>query len=281
MRRLTFGVALAVGLALPAAGVSAQTRYSTGAVDKYSPCNLVPDLPQTIPEANNFRAWYNLAGLPVVSRWENGDVWGSDFRDGAAGTADLEPQGGSDITDVYFYTGHGTCQAAPAATDPDFIVVCSTVGTPISTNIGTSSRWGNGNGRLKFAFIDASCPMDLVSLSNNWYPPFQGLHVATGHSGNKTHDTLDSSTRGGQFAAYTVGFKVNVGIFTIELFPELSATWAWMNTGLIDVQSQVCAVSIANDSTRAAAENRRDNEKVRSPMSKPSGNWYAWRWICN
>ena len=27
-----------------------------------------------------------------------------------------------------------------------------------------------------------------------------------------------------------------------------------MNTGLIDVQSQVCAVSIANDSTRAAAE---------------------------
>ena len=124
--------------------------------------------------------------------------------------------------------------------------------------------------------------MDLVSLSNNWWPPFQGLHVATGHSGNATHDTLDSSTRGGQFAAYTVGYSVNFPIIgNLQIFPELSATWAWMDTGTIDVQSQVCAVAIANDATQAAVEDRRDNEHVRSPRAKPSGNWYGWRWTCN
>lgn len=280
MRSFMFDLVVAVAFLSTTVDSRAQNRYSTGAVDKYPAVSCGgPSLPLTIPEASNFRAWYNLAGFSVVSRWENADVWGSDFRDGA--NADLEPQGGSDLPDVYFFAGHGICQSAPVATGPDFVVVCSTNGTPNTTNIGQSSRWGNGSGRLKFAFIDASCPMDLVSLSNNWFAPFQGLHVATGHSGNATHDTLDSSTRGGQFAAYTVGLKIDFGNFKIELFPELSATWAWMNTGLIDVQSQVCAVAIANDATLAAAENRRDNEKVRSPRARPSGNWYAWRWICS
>jgi hypothetical protein len=54
-----------------------------------------------------------------------------------------------------------------------------------------------------------------------------------------------------------------------------------MNAGLIDVQSRVCAVSIANDATQASAENRRDNERVKSPMGRPSGNWFAWRWVCS
>lgn len=258
----------------------AQTSYSTGAVSNYpsNPC-FGPNLPFSVGSAASFRAWYGLAGLPNISRWENGDVWGSDFRDGPG--ADTEPQGGSDLPDVYFYNGHGICQSAPTATDPDFIFVCGNFGTPNNTNIGTSSRWGNGGGRLKFAFIDASCPMDLVSLGNNWFPPFQGLHVAVGHSGNATHDTFNSRTRGGQFGAYTVGYSINFGVATIQLFPELPATWAWMNAGLIDVQSQVCAVSIANDSTRQAAENRRDNERVKSPFGPAGGVWFAWRWICS
>jgi hypothetical protein len=268
---------LAIGLSGTSA---AQTSYSTGAVANYpvTPCGG-PNLPLTVPEAALFRSWYALAGLPNVSRWENNDVWGSDFRDGA--NADREPQGGSDLPDVYFYTGHGICQRAPAATDPDFIAVCSSNGQPDTTDIGASSRWGNAGGRLKFAFIDASCPMDLVSLGNNWFPPFQGLHVAVGHSGNTTHDTLDSTTRGGTFSAYTVGYTVDFGFIKVALFPELPATWAWMNAGLIDVQSQVCAVSIANDSTQAGAENRRDNERVKAPMGRPSGNWFAWRWTCS
>ena len=120
--------------------VVAQGRYSTGAVDKYTPCNISPNLPLTVPEAANFRAWYDRAGLTVVSRWENSDVWGSDFRDGAGASADLEPQGGSDLPDVYFFTGHGTCQSAPVSTDPDFLLVCSTNGTPNSTSIGQIGR---------------------------------------------------------------------------------------------------------------------------------------------
>lgn len=279
MRSTLPSLLFTVVASLPLAGWCA-TSYSTGAVANYpaNPCGG-PNLPLTVPEAAGFRAWYSTAGLPNVTRWENNDVWGSDFRDGAS--ADEEPSGGSDLPEVYFFTGHGSCQNPPTATSGDFIITCSTNGRPDTTNIGTSSRWGNGNGKLKFAFLDASCPMDLVSLSNNWWPPFQGLHVATGHSGDVSHDTLDSTTRGIQFALKTVGYKVSFFGITIDIFPELAATWAWMDTGLIDVQSQVCAVAIANDSTRAAAENRRDNEKVRSPMGRPSGNWYAWRWICN
>ncbi|MCA1612481.1 MAG: DUF6345 domain-containing protein [Thermoanaerobaculia bacterium] len=284
MRTVTMEIRAAilatVLLALSAPAALSQTRYSTGAVANYpaNPCGG-PSLPLTIPEASNFRGWYSLANLPLVTRWENNDVWGSDFRDGA--TADREPSGGSDLPDVYFFTGHGICQAAPAATSPDFLVTCSTNGTPDATNIGTSSRWGNAGGNLKFAFLDASCPMDLVSLGNNWLNPFQGLHIATGHSGDKTHDTLDSSTRGGQFAGYTVGYKVHVVFFDIEIFPELSAGSAWMTTGLIDVQPSVCAVVIANDTTLQVAGNRRDSEKVKSPWARPSGNWWAWRWVCN
>ena len=263
-----------------AAHALAATSYSTGAVANYpsNPCGG-PNLPLTIPEAAGFRAWYGLAGLPNVSRWENNDVWGSDFRDGPG--ADEEPGGGSDRAEVYFFTGHGSCQNPPGANDPDFVITCSTNGKPDATNIGNSSRWGNGVGKLKFAFLDASCPMDLVSLAKNWFPPFSGLHLATGHSGESDHDTLDSVTRGVQFAVKSVGYKVSVIGITVWIFPELPATWAWMDTGLIDVQSLVCAVAIANDSTRDKAINRRDNEKVRSPMAKPSGNWYAWRWICN
>ena len=279
MRSRLLQCLVASAVLFPTAGFSA-TSYSTGAVANYpsNPCGG-PNLPLTIPEAASFRAWYSVARLPNVTRWENNDVWGSDFRDGAS--ADEEPSGGSDLPEVYFFTGHGSCQNPPKASDPDFVITCSTNGKPDATNIGTSSRWGNGAGKLKFAFLDASCPMDLVSLGNNWFPPFRGLHIATGHSGDANHDTLDSSSRGSQFALLTVGFKVSVLGFPIDIFPELPATWAWMDTGLIDVQSQVCAVAIANDSTRSAAESRRDNEKVRSPKAKPSGNWYAWRWICN
>jgi len=259
-------------------GTAHAQNYSTGAVDIYNTCNTGPDLPQTIPEAANVRHWWDLAKFPQVSRWENSDVWNTDFTDGSTG--DLEPQGGSDVANIYFFTGHGTCQNTPQATDPDFLVTCSG-GTLGSTNIGTKSRWGNAGGHSRFMLLDASCPMDLVSLSNNWFPPFRGLHVATGHSGNRTHDTLDSSSRGDQFAARTVGVTTTFLGIVISTIPKQSVTWAWMNTGLIDVQSQVCAVSIANDTTAATASNRRDNEFISPSFGAPSGNWYAWRWVCS
>jgi hypothetical protein len=60
-------------------------------------------------EGAAFRHWYSRAGFHLVSRWENGDVWGSDFRDGTHLAAD----GGSDIPDIDFFSGHGRRQNPP------------------------------------------------------------------------------------------------------------------------------------------------------------------------
>lgn len=249
--------------------------YSTGAVGNYvaNGCRGFPDLPFALPEAAAFRRWYFLGGHTNISRWENADVWGSDFRDGAGN--DLEPQGGSGLPDVYFYTGHGICQNPPVATSADFITVCSPNGQPNTTVIGRSTRWGNDN--LRYAFIDASCPMDLVSLINQWVPVFNGLHVATGHSGTTTADTLDSSARGSMFAALTAGA---FGIAPLDWVSNRSIGDAWMQTGIIDIENGSCAVVTAAGATEADAIFRSNFERVFSGSSNPTPNWLAWRWVC-
>lgn len=275
MLRLALAAAVLLNVG---AGSALALDFSTGAINTYSTCGGGPDLDHRISAAKKFRDWYVSAGLPVVTRWENNDVFNTDFTDGPG--KDMDPGGGSDITNLYLFAGHGTCQNPPQATDPDFVDTCSH-GALGFTNIGSVSRWGNAGGRLKFAFVDASCPMDLVSLGNNWFPPFEGLHVATGHSGTASHDTLDSDSRPESFAQHTTGWTTTFLGITISTTPSEAVTWAWMDTGLIDVESQVCAVAIANDSTRDNAINRRDNEKISSGMARPSGNWFAWRWTCN
>ena len=78
--------------------------------------------------------------------------------------------------------------------------------------------------------------MDLVSITNSWFPPFQGLHMAIGHSGTGTFRYIRyASDRGSQFAAYTSG--------AFWFYPHLSVGDAWMVTGTIDIQSGCCAVS--------------------------------------
>src|SRR5215213_1508892 len=104
-------------------------RFSTGCVSVYVGNGCAgPDLPEAVPEGGAFRSWYLLstAQHQLVSRWDNADVWGSDFRD--ASRSDLEPQGGADLPDVYFYAGHGICEAMPTATSADFLLVCGSVG---------------------------------------------------------------------------------------------------------------------------------------------------------
>jgi hypothetical protein len=269
MNRIYFNIIYLLVL-FPALALS-QLRYSTGCVRDYIPNGCPgPDLPATIPEGANFRFWYNLGGFQLFSSWNNGDVWGSDFRDASNG--DIEPQGGSDIPEIYLYAGHGICQNPPNATSPDFIAVCGNFGTPNNTIIGNSSRWGNGSGNLRFAFIDASCPMDLVSLANQWFPAFQGLHMAVGHSGTSTQDALDSDVRGSGLAAYTSN--------AFWFLPHLSVGDAWMSVGIEDVQNGCCAVAIAAGNNRDNAINRRENEKVKDNLSDPTPNWFAWRWIC-
>lgn len=269
-------IGVLVFLAYPPLQAFPQVTYSTGAVRDYTPNGCSgPDLPLTIPEADNFRFWFALGGHSNISRWNNTDVWGSDFREGSGSNNDLEPQGGSGLPKVYFYSGHGICQNPPNSNSPDFITVCSSFGQPNTTNIGTSTRWGNDS--LEFAFIDASCPMDLVSLINQWGPVFRGLHVAVGHSGTSTSDTLDSSSRGSQFAAYTGG--PYPGLLS-WLFPQRSVGDAWMATGTIDIQAGCCAVVTAAGATEADAVNRRDRERITSGWSDPAANWLAWRWVC-
>jgi Family of unknown function (DUF6345) len=247
-------------------------RFSTGAVRDYIPNGCGgPDLPLTIPEGRAFAAWYLFAGHTAVTRWENGDVWGSDFRDDGG---DVNPSGGSELPNVYFYTGHGSCQNPPTATSPDFIIVCGNFGKPNRVNIGRQSRWGNPPGSLDFLLLDASCPMDLVSLANNWFPVFEGLHMATGHSGTVNADTLDSSDRGSQFAVRTVGLPPPFS----WLFPQQSVGDAWMDTGTIDIQSGCSAVALAVGATREDAIDRRENERITDGRPDPTANWGAWKW---
>src|SRR5579871_2342751 len=116
---------------------------STGAVNSYvAKCNISPDLADCLQEARSFLSWYLLNGHQLFSHWEDGNVWGSDFRQPSFGDSDggnREPQGGSDIPDLYYFSGHGSCENPPNPTSNDFIVVCGNFGKPDTTVIGTES----------------------------------------------------------------------------------------------------------------------------------------------
>jgi hypothetical protein len=116
--------------------------------------------------------------------------------------------------------------------------------------------------------------MDLVSLANNWFPVFQGLHVATGHSGTSNADALDSDVRGSQLGARTAGLP---GLLS-WLFPQQSVGDAWMEVGTFDVQTGCSAVAIAVGATEAEAIDRRENERITDNRSDPVANWAAWKW---
>jgi hypothetical protein len=268
----------AVGSLFIAASASALPSFSTGAVGNYHACGVGPDLTATIPAARQVASIFSSTGYgPEISHWEDGNVWGGDFVDGS----DLDPGGGSDATNIYFYAGHGICEAPPGnASDGDFIALCpnNTGGVFVADNIGNQSRWGNGGGQAQFMLLDASCPMDLASLGNQWFPPLQGLHIATGHSGSTAADTLESTRRGPDFVANIASSRSGF----LWWAPQMSVGDAWMNNGIEDIQSGgCCAVAIAAGFSVADAIDRRDNEKISDGRSNPPGNTaWAWRWSC-
>jgi hypothetical protein len=143
-------------------------------------------------------------------------------------------------------------------------------------NIGSLLRLGEfpgsgvfgSNGNLDVLMLNASCPMDLVSLTTQWWNVFQGLHLAMGHSGDVSHDNQDSSTK-----------LPTVGMYLGWLFTSYRV--AWMSAGLIDVQSGVCAVITGTGRTEAEAVARRDTESPfgKIPDALPA-TWIAWRWTC-
>jgi hypothetical protein len=51
-------------------------RCSTGCVDSYKAnCGVRPDLFFRVQAGANIRYWYNLAGLQLFTRWDNGQAW--------------------------------------------------------------------------------------------------------------------------------------------------------------------------------------------------------------
>lgn len=265
MKCVTISV-LCVVLFAPVVAVG--LTYSTGSINNYGGNG---DLSLRHAAAADFRFWYALRGNTLVSSWQDGNVWASDFQDQGSPN-DLDPGGGSDLPSVYLYAGHGSCESPPTSGSADWIITHNGIGQNDSTRIGTSSVWGNNGSPHQFMFLDASCPMDLASITTEWFAPFAGLHMATGHSGDIGHDTLDSEFRVNEFAAQTVGF--------FWLIPQLPVGDAWMNTGLIDVQSGTCAVATAAGDTQNDAISRRENEMVTSGWSNPSNSWLAWKWVC-
>ena len=247
-------------------------RFSTGGVRDYTPNGCGgPDLPATIPEVRAFQAWYGMAGHTAVSTWENVNVWGSDFRNDGG---DLDPGGGSDIPQIYLFAGHGSCQSPPGPNSPDFLIVCGSFGTPNTVNIGNSSRWGNGDGRLQFMMVNASCPMDLVSLANDWFPVFQGLHMATGHSGTASADALDSSSRGSQLgrADRRAAIPFIVALSAAKCGRRLDGCWNDRHPVWLLGRGDRCW-SNAGRGDRPPREQR-----ITDNRPKPVANWVAWKW---
>jgi hypothetical protein len=262
-------------------GASAQ-NYSMACVEKYSDASGFTagwDVSLTCDATDGFAFWFAFFGSPSRRYyWHNTLVWPRDY------TEDSFTGGGDDIeidwssADLNVFSGHGICQSPPAASSGDFIVTAKD-GLGVSANlvnVHSAMRAGEfpgsgvfgANGNLNTFMINASCPMDLVSLTTQWWDVFQGLHLAMGHSGTATQDNLDSNRK-----------LPTVGMYLGPMFASYRT--AWMSAGLIDVQNGVCAVIAGTGRTESEAVNRRDFETptVRASDALPA-TWIAWRWTC-
>src|SRR5262249_16163496 len=110
--------------------------------------------------------------------------------------------------------------------------------------------------------------------ANDWFPVFQGLHMATGHSGTANADALDSSSRGSQLGARTAGLPGLLG----WLIPQQSVGDAWMDAGTIDIQTGCSAGALAGGGTKAEASDGGEHERVTDNRADPVVNWAAWKW---
>ena len=221
-------------------------RYSTGGVRDYIPNGCGgPDLPATIDEVRAFRLGTPSAGHTAVTTWENGDVWGSDFRDDGG---DIDPSGGSELPEIYLFAGHGSCQNPSERDQPRLLHRMRELRYAEYGERRHPSRWGNAPGNLQFMFVDASCPMDLVSLANNWFPVFaKSPHGHRSFGNGQRRCTRQFHTR---IATRQREPRGCPGVLS-WLFPNQSVGDAWMDVGTIDIQSGCSAVAIAVGRTEA------------------------------
>src|SRR5258708_4855179 len=188
--------------------ITLATNYSMGCVERYSDASgftTSDNVSLTCDATDGFSFWFNLFGNHSLRfYWQNTLVWPTDYREDSFGGNDVGEIDWSSA-DLAVFSGHGSCQNPPVATSPDFIVTAKNgIGRAANfVNINASLRLGEfpgsgvfgNNGNLNPLMINASCPMDLVSLTTQWWDVFQGLHLAMGHSGDANHDNLDSATK--------------------------------------------------------------------------------------
>ena len=265
------------------AGPASAINYDMGCVERYSDAGFPTsaNVSLTCDATDGFSAWFNIYGTHNRRfYWQNTLVWPSDYTEDSfsGGSDNFESDWSS--ADLAVFSGHGSCQNPPVASSPDFIITAKPGSSANFVNINSSMRLGEfpgsgvfgSNGNLNTLMINASCPMDLTSLTTQWWDVFQGLHLAMGHSGTSTQDNLDSNQK-----LPTVGMYLSPATF----FGSSSYRTAWMSAGLIDVQSGVCAVITGTGRTEGEAVARRDFETptIRIGDAMPP-TWIAWRWTC-
>ncbi|MES2742033.1 MAG: DUF6345 domain-containing protein [Pseudomonadota bacterium] len=260
------------------------TNYSMGCVETYSAASgftSSDDVSLTCDATDGFSFWFNLGNRHQLRfYWHNTLVWPSDYREDSLGGSDVVEVDWSSA-DLAVFSGHGSCQNPPLASSPDFIVTAKNgIGRSANfVNINAALRLGEfpgsgvfgQNGNLNALMLNASCPMDLVSLTTQWRAVYQGMHVAMGHSGDVNHDNLDSASK-----------LPTVGLYLSSLGGNSSYRAAWMSAGLIDVQPGVCAVITSAGRTESEAIARRDFETPTGAIGDAMPpTWLAWRYVCS
>lgn len=239
-------------LVIVVAGIPAQgyaRSFSLECVDNYNACGG-KSLSSDNAECDDFQDIFIDAGHALKWDWREGNVWGNDFRDNSP-TEEY-----SDETDIFYYSGHGTCTGAQGGTcDRPFTCTNNPIGGSNTVVVATESRWGIASphaGKARWMLLDASCSVMVAPGGNNsaqvsklatgWLPAFNGLHLVAGSHCSATGDILDSEDRGEDFAE--------------DLTDGESYTSAWMDDGLIDVQDGACAVTMSGGSSFFVALNR-------------------------
>jgi hypothetical protein len=215
MHKLTAAVAT---LALCLQGQLCLNQLPTG------PCRTTPRIPFW-PESA-LQRWFSgvvpqlvcAGGLPNVSRWENNDVWVRTLR---RNERRLEPQGGSDITDVYFTTAMVFGRGAPTATDPDFYSSAAPTVRPTPTL--ANPRQGNGSGRLQ---VCSSMP----AARWTWFPrqrlvPLSGCTLRSDILAMPLTTRLTAKRGVERFRLYR-GLHGGHWLYPDPAISELPATWA-------------------------------------------------------
>lgn len=240
-------------------------RFSTGCCNKYqfpgSSWTIwlpnIPNLGGSVEAGDHVKYWYTQAGLSLYRAWTDEDLFPEDFKDEAAcidghPRCDLNPAGGSDVPEIYYFQGHG-----------EELQIALTRGL---VHFDEGSVWGNDPGRLQFLFLMCCATINLSAMGK-WQPLFRGLHMVVGN----TDLVSDSLQHGVNFVAWTSG--------VLNFAPGLSVGDAWMRTGLIDAVKGCSAVAVAAGDTQADAEDRCAHERIKDNRPKPSSRWLAWRWV--